>query len=131
MTVLVVDDAQTVRAYHRQLLEQTGFAVDEAANGLEGLEKLQSRGTEIQAILLDINMPQMDGYTLLQEIRSDSELPQVPVIMVSTEAEAHDQDRAFQVGANGYRVKPVAAEDLATLMRHLTGRVKPEAEETV
>lgn len=121
MTILIVDDAQTVRSYHRQLLEDEGFQVAEACNGLEGLEYLNQHGTEVQALLLDINMPQMDGYSLLRELRRHPEQYGKPVIMISTEAEQQDRELAFRTGANGYFVKPVSPRDLARSVRLITG----------
>ena len=122
MTILVIDDAQTVRTYHRQILEQHGFSVAEAANGLEGLEYLHAQGDDVAALLVDINMPQMDGYGLVREMRQQEALADKPVIMISTEAEMHDQDMAFQAGANGYFIKPVKPETLTRRLDLLTGR---------
>lgn len=121
MTILIVDDAQTVRMYHREILESVGFSVAEASNGLEGLEYLQRHGEDVQALLLDINMPQMDGYTFLRELRQQSNGRDRPVIMISTEAEMHDREMAFKAGANGYFVKPVQPDDLARSICLMTG----------
>lgn len=122
MTILVIDDAQTVRTYHRQILERHGFSVAEAANGLEGLEYLHVHGDQVEALLVDINMPQMDGYGLVRELRQHETLADRPVLMISTEAEMHDQDMAFQAGANGYFVKPASAEQLTRRLDLLVGR---------
>ena len=127
MKILVVDDAQTVRGYHRQILEQAGFHVDEAANGLEAVEKVFTRPDDYAALLVDINMPQMDGYSLVKEVRSNPDAQDVPAIMISTEAEMHDRDLAYQAGANGYLVKPVKPDQLTQQMNLITGRFE-EAE---
>ena len=114
---LIVDDAVTVRMYHRQILERAGFEVDEAENGVEALEK--ALVTPYDLLLVDVNMPKMDGYTFLKEVRSTPELRAIPAIMISTEAERRDQEQAYRVGANLYLVKPVRPEALslrATLM---------------
>ncbi|MDR9467509.1 response regulator [Marinospirillum sp.] len=124
MRILVVDDAQTVRGYHRQLLEEADFGVDEAANGLEALEKILQAPQAYDALLVDINMPQMDGYTLLKEVRSNPEVADLPAIMISTEAELHDRDLAYQAGANGYLVKPVKPQLLSSVLFLMTGRVE-------
>ena len=114
---LIVDDAVTVRLYHRKILEEAGFQVEEAENGVEALEK--ALVTPYDLLLVDVNMPKMDGYTLLREVRSTPELEGVPAIMVSTESEKHDWKHAYRVGANLYLVKPVRPEAfrlLAALM---------------
>ncbi|WP_025322988.1 response regulator [Deferrisoma camini] len=114
---LIVDDAVTVRLYHRKILEEAGFQVEEAENGVEALEK--ALVTPYDLLLVDVNMPKMDGYTLLREVRSTPELEGVPAIMISTESEKHDREHAYRVGANLYLVKPVRPEAfrlLAALM---------------
>jgi two-component system chemotaxis response regulator CheY len=107
--ILVVDDAATVRMYHRQILAQAGYAVDEAVNGLEALEKALRSPYDLY--LVDVNMPKLDGYGFLRELRRQ-DLPQVPAIMVSTEASQADRRRAFEAGANFYMVKPTRADQL-------------------
>jgi two-component system chemotaxis response regulator CheY len=119
--VLVVDDAATVRMYHRKILEAAGFVVEEAANGYEGLEKAL-QGT-FALFLIDINMPKMDGYNLVKELRDRAETQAVPIIMISTEAEARDKEQAYVAGANLYLVKPVRPEDLTINARMLAGYV--------
>jgi two-component system chemotaxis response regulator CheY len=110
--VLVVDDAALVRTYYRSALESHGFVVEEALNGLEGLEKLLLRPFDLA--IVDVNMPQMDGITFLHTLRS-KELPVsgVPVLVTSTEAGVQDMAAARRAGANYYLVKPVKQETLA------------------
>jgi len=127
MKILVVDDAQTVRGYHRQILEEAGFSVGEAANGLEAVEKVFQEPGQYAALLVDINMPQMDGYSLVREVRSNPDAQAIPAIMISTEAEMHDRDLAYQAGANGYLVKPVKPDVLIRQLNLITGRFE-EAE---
>jgi two-component system chemotaxis response regulator CheY len=102
--VLIVDDAATVRMYHRGVLESGGFAVEEALNGIEALEKALE--THFDLLLVDINMPKLDGFGFLKEMRRQK-IPQPPAIMVSTEAAARDEMAAYRAGANCYLVKPV------------------------
>ena len=119
--ILIVDDAGTVRMYHRNILEGAGYNVEEAVNGIEALEKsLQSR---FDLFVVDINMPKLDGYGFLRELRSQ-ETPQVPAIMVSTEAEASDQKLAFAAGANDYLIKPVKPQQLLIHVKLLIGGAK-------
>jgi two-component system, chemotaxis family, chemotaxis protein CheY len=118
--ILIVDDAATVRLFHRAILESAGYAVDEAVNGIEALEKaLQST---FDLYLVDVNMPKLDGYGFLRELRG-SDMPQAPAIMISTEATARDEALAYAAGANAYLVKPTRPEPLLALARMLIGEV--------
>ncbi len=116
--LLIVDDAATVRLYHRNILEAAGYAVDEAVNGIEAMEKALQ--TPFDLYVVDINMPKLDGYGFLKEIRSQ-DITQAPAIMVSTEAEADDRHRAYRAGANLYLIKPVKPEGLLSYVRLLLG----------
>lgn len=116
--ILIVDDAATVRMYHRDILEEAGYEVDEAINGLEALEKAIQ--TPYDMYIVDVNMPKLDGYGFLRELRNQ-EMPQVPAIMVSTEASAGDRKRAYAAGANLYLIKPTKAEQLVAPIALLLG----------
>jgi two-component system chemotaxis response regulator CheY len=118
--ILIVDDAATVRMYHRQILESTGYAVEEAMNGIEALEKALQAPFDLY--IVDVNMPKLDGYGFLRQLRGE-DIPQAPAIMVSTEAAANDQTVAYRAGANGYLVKPVKPVQLLTHVRLLLGEV--------
>jgi two-component system chemotaxis response regulator CheY len=107
--ILVIDDAATVRLYYRKLLEEAGYAVSEAVNGLEALEKAVQTAFDLH--IVDVNMPKLDGYSFLRELRS-LDLPQPPVIMVSIEASPKDRKLAYAAGANLYLVKPPRPEQL-------------------
>ena len=116
--ILIIDDAATVRMYHRNILQEAGYAVEEAVNGMEALEKaLQS---SFDLYLVDVNMPKLDGYGFLRQLRSEN-MAQAPAIMVSTEDATHDQTAAFRAGANAYIAKPVRPEQLLTHVRLLLG----------
>jgi two-component system chemotaxis response regulator CheY len=110
--ILIVDDAALVRTYYRSALEARGFEVEEALNGLEGLEKILLQSFDLA--IVDINMPQMDGFTFLRALRS-KELPvsAIPVLVTSTEAGPQDMAAARSAGANYYLVKPIKQEALA------------------
>lgn len=116
--VLVVDDASTVRLYHRQILEGAGFAVAEAANGYEALEKALAERFALW--LIDINMPKMDGITLLKNLRADATVGVTPAIMISTEDRDRDAESAYAAGANLFLVKPVIPEELVAQAEILT-----------
>ena len=116
--ILIVDDAATVRMYHRSILEPAGYMVEEAWNGIEALEK--ALVSPFDLYLVDINMPKLDGYGFLRELRQQ-EIPQMPAIMVSTEAEAGDEKAAYQAGANSYLIKPVRPSQLLSYVHLLLG----------
>ncbi|RIZ66205.1 MAG: response regulator [Methylococcales bacterium] len=116
--ILIVDDAATVRMYHRNILESAGYSVDEAMNGIEAIEKALQEAFDLY--IVDVNMPKLDGYGFLRELRGEN-ISQVPAIMVSTEAAENDQTAAYRAGANGYLVKPVKPVQLLTHVRLLIG----------
>jgi two-component system chemotaxis response regulator CheY len=120
--ILIVDDAATVRMYHGRILAEAGYAVDEAINGIEALEKALSRPFDLY--LVDVNMPMMDGYSFLRELRGHGDLPQVPAVMISTEGEERDQAAAFEAGANDYIVKPTRPAVLLAHVRVLLGETR-------
>lgn len=118
--IMIVDDAATVRMYHRGILESAGFEVEEAMNGLEALEK--ALASPFDLYLVDINMPKLDGYGFLQALRTE-EIPQSPAIIVSTEAADHDEGAAYRAGANAYMIKPIKPDKLLVAARLLLGEV--------
>src|ERR1700733_11287385 len=121
--VLIIDDSSTTRLYYREIMEGVGFAVDEAINGIEGLEKTMSQSFDV--ILVDLNMPKMDGYTFLDQLRRGDDLQGVPAIMISTQAREADLTKAYAAGANVYIVKPVDAAVLAGHCLLMTGQSLP------
>ena len=119
--VLVVDDAALVRLYYREALERAGFEVDEALNGLEALEKVLVRPADL--LVVDINMPQMDGLTFVKALRrQDQPIASTPVLVTSTESGPQDIAAARAAGANFYIVKPVAQDTLAEHAALMCGR---------
>ena len=116
--ILIIDDAGTVRMYHRQLLEAAGYLVEEAVNGVEALEKALQQAFDLY--IVDVNMPKLDGYGFLRELRRQN-LPRVPAIVVSTEASAIDRQRAYEAGANLYLIKPTRPEQLLAPIDLLLG----------
>jgi two-component system chemotaxis response regulator CheY len=116
--ILVIDDAATVRLYHRHILEKAGYLVDEAVNGIEAMEKTLRRPYDLY--LVDINMPKQNGYDFLRELRS-RDIAQAPALMVSTEAEDFDRTRAYEAGASFYLVKPARPDELLAYCAVLLG----------
>jgi two-component system, chemotaxis family, chemotaxis protein CheY len=119
--VLVVDDASLVRMYYRDALERAGYEVDEALNGLEALEKLLAQPADL--LIVDVNMPQMDGFTFLKALRAqEGPVAGTPALVISTEAKAQDRAAAQAAGANFYLVKPVTADALVAHADLMSGR---------
>ena len=102
---LIVDDFSTMRRIIRNLLKEIGYAnADEAEDGQAALTKL--RGGAFDFVVSDINMPNMNGFELLRQIRADAGLKSLPVLLVTAEAKKEDIVTAAQIGAAGYIVKP-------------------------
>ena len=118
--VLVVDDSSLVRLYYRDVLEKSGFDVDQAMNGLGAMERVLAQPFDL--LIVDVNMPKMDGFSFLRELRrSKSEAAALPALIITTEAGREDAEEARAVGANFYLVKPVSEADLRNHVAVLTG----------
>lgn len=115
---LVVDDFSTMRRIVRNLLKESGFAeADEAEDGVVALQKL--RASNFDFVVTDINMPNMNGFQLLAEIKKDEKLKHLPVLMVTAEARKEDIVLAAQQGAAGYIVKPFTKATLEEKVAHI------------
>ncbi|MFV3126379.1 response regulator [Niveispirillum sp. KHB5.9] len=117
--VLVVDDGSLIRLYYRGILEDAGFIVTEAINGIEAMEKVLS--TRFDLLIVDINMPRMDGLAFLRALRATAPVASLPVLIASTEAGPQDRAAARGAGANHYLTKPVTDADLRLFAALLTG----------
>ncbi len=116
-TVMVIDDSKTVRSYHKSILNELGIDVVEAENGMEALERSLDR--EIGLYLVDVNMPVMDGYSFVAEVRKQPRSQVTPVIMITTQHEEVDRTEAYKVGANLFETKPIRPERLKAYVRLL------------
>jgi len=121
---LIVDDFSTMRRIVRNLLKEIGYNnADEAEDGQIALNKL--RNGAFNFVVSDINMPNMNGFELLREIRADESMKKMPVLLVTAEAKKEDIVLAAQLGANGYIVKPftkATLEDkLLKVIQKMTG----------
>ncbi|MDX5446588.1 MAG: chemotaxis response regulator CheY [Zoogloeaceae bacterium] len=122
MKFLVVDDFSTMRRIVRNLLKELGYTnVDEAEDGLVALQKLEAGGFDF--VVTDWNMPNMDGLTLLQNIRKSSSLKHLPVLMITAEAKKENIIAAAQAGASGYIVKPFTAATMAEKLQKIFERM--------
>lgn len=116
-TVMVVDDSKTVRSYHGSILRNLGVHVIEAENGMEALEK--SLDNMIDLYLVDVNMPIMDGYSFVSELRRQPAHQITPIIMITTQEEDVDKIEAFKVGANLFETKPIKPDALSDYLHLL------------
>jgi CheY-like chemotaxis protein len=126
-TVLVVDDAPDVRLLARAVLTRAHFSVVEAAGGQEALAVLaQSAAPDL--VVLDVQMPDVDGWDTLQAIRmsSDAAVAYLPVILCTVKAHPRDVRRAWQVGCDGYLNKPFSITDLIDAVRTVLARTAEE-----
>jgi two-component system, chemotaxis family, chemotaxis protein CheY len=118
--ILIVDDSSLVRLYYRETLEKAGFAIEQAINGIEAMEKVLARPFDL--VIVDINMPRMDGLSFLRALRrATPEVARLPALMITTEAGEQDVGEARAAGTNFYLVKPVSETDLLRHTAILTG----------
>lgn len=111
MKILVVDDFSTMRKIIKNILKKLGFEnITEAEDGVNALEKLKSQ--EIDFIVSDWNMPNMNGLELLKNIRGDDSLKEIPVLMVTAEAQKENIVEAVKEGVNNYVIKPFTPETM-------------------
>jgi two-component system chemotaxis response regulator CheY len=111
MQALVIDDSRAVRMLVGDILRKQGFDVCDAAHGQEGLEKLTAN-PDIQLVLVDWNMPVMDGLQFIVAVREHRSWDSVRIVMVTTETESEQVQRAIAAGANEYVMKPFTREVL-------------------
>ncbi|MDH5426918.1 MAG: response regulator [Nitrospirota bacterium] len=105
MRALVIDDSKAMRIILKQILQSVGGTVEEAGNGKEGLEKLHTI-EKPDVVLVDWNMPEMNGLDFVRAVRANPSYRQLPLMMVTTETESAQMGRALAAGANEYVMKP-------------------------
>ncbi len=118
--ILVVDDMSTMRRIVKSILNQLGYNnIDEAENGKQALAKLKAEKYDF--VVTDWNMPEMDGLSLVKAIRSDAELKNIPVLMVTAEGKKENVIEALKAGVNNYIVKPFTPEVLKEKIEKIFG----------
>ena len=123
MKFLIVDDFSTMRRIVRNLLKEIGYTnADEAEDGAAALLKL--RGGAFDFVVSDINMPNMNGFELLSQIKADAAIKHLPVLMVTAEAKKEDIVTAAQAGAAGYIVKPFTKATLEEKVNKIIEKMK-------
>jgi two-component system chemotaxis response regulator CheY len=116
--ILAVDDSASMRQMVRYTLENAGYEVVQAADGVEALDYARKSGCDL--VLTDVNMPNMDGITLCKELRGLDHYKGVPILMLTTESATDTKTRGKQAGATGWIVKPFNPDQLlATIAKVL------------
>lgn len=118
--ILTVDDSASVRMAIRIALSGAGYSVAEAGNGLEALAKLQAGHFDM--VVTDLNMPQMDGLTMIRELRKMPGQAGIPVIFITTESDDGMKSQAKAAGATGWLVKPFQPDQIVRVARKVLGR---------
>ena len=123
---MVVDDSLTVRRIAGRLLTREGYAVVEARDGVEALEKLQTAVPHV--MLLDIEMPRMDGFELIRRMRADGRFRSVPIIMITSRTADKHRAHAMELGVNVYLGKPYQEDELLAHIGRFVAALAEEAQ---
>ena len=116
-TVLTIDDSRTMRDMLLLALEDAGYTVIQAVDGIDGLETLAARGADV--VITDINMPRMDGFGVIEGVRADPNHRATPVLVLTTESDTEKKARARAAGATGWIVKPFDPAKLVDAVRRV------------
>lgn len=116
-TILAIDDSRTMRSMLSASLRSAGFEVELAEDGEDGLARLEDMRPD--AIITDINMPRLDGFGVIERVRSDQRLKTTPILVLTTESAAELKLRAKRAGATGWIVKPFDQAKLVGALRKL------------
>ena len=121
MKILVADDDDNFRSLIVEILTAAGYSVTAEVNGLLAWERLQAEGADV--VVLDINMPEMDGFEVLRHIRTDDRFKDLPVLMLTIRAFAEDQVAGYETGADDYLTKPFDTAVFLARIRVLERRI--------
>lgn len=118
-TILIVDDSLSIRQSTRFILEQGNYTVREASDGVEALKSLSE--SKANLVITDINMPNMDGLTLVKKIRAEPASKFMPILVLTTESQGSIIDEGKKAGATGWIVKPFNADKLLETVKKVVG----------
>ena len=121
MKILIVDDEQGIRSIIKEYCEEMGYETEEAESGKQALEKLKIKDFDL--MVLDIMMPEMDGYTMLKECPKSR---RIPTIVLSARAEEYDKLAGFDLGIDDYVTKPFSPKELIARIKAITNRINHE-----
>jgi len=117
--ILIVDDSKAIRQSIRFVLEQNEYQVLDAEDGLDALEKLENETVDL--IITDVNMPNMNGIELIQEVRGKDNFKFVPILVLTTESQNSVMEKGKAAGATGWIVKPFSTDKLLAAVRKVVG----------
>jgi two-component system chemotaxis response regulator CheY len=117
--VLVVDDSRTIRTIIRRILIELGYEICEAGNGIEALRVFEAEKDAVKLVLVDWNMPEMNGFELLKQFRQDPTLSWLKIVMVTTETEMDHMASALEAGADEYIMKPFTKDILVEKLEYI------------
>jgi two-component system chemotaxis response regulator CheY len=121
MKILVVDDDRTTRKLLSLYLKGNGFQVVTAENGLDAIEKLG--GETVNLVVTDLNMPYMDGIEFIRTMKANPDTGHITALMITTEDDDEERQRASNAGADGYLIKPVTADVVGQKVRQLLAEI--------
>lgn len=119
--ILVVDDSETIRQHVAEALTKVGFEVIEAGDGASGLRRTEQH--DFSMIILDVNMPILNGLEMLERLKQDPKTKAIPVLMLTTEAQRSMIERARQNGAKAWLIKPVKVESLVSTVHKVLQQI--------
>ena len=127
-TILVVDDSPTVVKFVSVSLKNMGYKILTASDGMDAIEKISTlpETEKVDLVITDLNMPNLDGYSLIETLRQNARHKDTPIIILSSEDGDDDQERGIQVGANSYLVKPFNSSVLTEEVTKYLDLVKTE-----
>jgi two-component system chemotaxis response regulator CheY len=118
-TIMTVDDSASVRQMVSYTLREAGYDVVEACDGVDALEKIDSKVFNL--VLTDLNMPRMDGISLIKQLRANQKNKFTPILMLTTESQNEKKQEGKNAGATGWIVKPFKPEQLITVVKKVIG----------
>ncbi len=118
-TIFCVDDSETIRMLIRKTLEPQGFILREAIHGVDALKQLES-DSGADMFIVDINMPEMDGFEFVKELKAKAEFNDTPVVFLTTEAGVHKKNMGKELGVKGWIVKPFEEQALIKIVKMFT-----------
>jgi two-component system chemotaxis response regulator CheY len=119
-SILTVDDSPSIRVAIKIALTNAGYSVAEAGNGAEGIEKAKANAFDL--IITDLNMPVMDGLTMIETMRRMPDQVGVPIVFLTTESDAAMKERAKAAGATGWLTKPFDPDQLVRIAKKVLGQ---------
>ena len=119
LTILAIDDSSTMRRLVQSTLSMSGYSVEVAEDGIDGLEKLEKVNPDL--VITDINMPRLDGFGVIEGVRAHPTYNRIPILTLTTESAAELKQRARNAGASGWIVKPFDRDKLLMAIKRVCG----------